>query len=58
MEARNFDGPQKEKGNKLLDDYIISKASLVGKITVIGDFQVAFRLCFKVSPSAKPFIWK
>ena len=21
----------------------------------IGDFRVAFRLCFKVSPSAKPF---
>ena len=24
----------------------------------IGDFRVSFRLCFKVSPSAKPFIWK
>ena len=24
----------------------------------IGDFRVAFRLCFKASPSAKPFIWK
>ena len=24
----------------------------------IGDFRVAFRLCFKVSPSVKPFIWK
>ena len=24
----------------------------------IGDFQVAFCLCFKASPSAKPFIWK
>ena len=23
-----------------------------------GDFRVAFRLCFKASPSAKPFIWK
>ena len=26
--------------------------------TEIGDFRVAFRLCFKASPSAKPFIWK
>ena len=24
----------------------------------IGDFRVAFRLCFKASPSAKPFTWK
>ena len=24
----------------------------------IGDFRVAFRLCFKASPSAKPFVWK
>ena len=24
----------------------------------IGDFRVAFCLCFKVSPCAKPFIWK
>ena len=24
---------------------------------VLGDFQVAFRLCFKASPSAKPFIY-
>ena len=24
----------------------------------IGDFWVAFRLCFKASPSANPFIWK
>ena len=24
----------------------------------IGDFRVAFRLCFKASPSKKPFIWK
>ena len=24
----------------------------------ISDFQVAFRLCFKASPGAKPFIWK
>ena len=24
----------------------------------IGDFRVAFRLCFKASPSTKPFIWK
>ena len=24
----------------------------------LGDFQVAFRLCFKASPSAKPFLWK
>ena len=23
-----------------------------------GNFRVSFRLCFKVSPSAKPFIWK
>ena len=27
-------------------------------IYTIGDFRVAFRLCFKASPSAKPFIWK
>ena len=25
---------------------------------VIGDFRVAFCLCFKASPSVKPFIWK
>ena len=25
---------------------------------IIGDFQVAFHLCFKASPSVKPFIWK
>ena len=24
----------------------------------IGGFRVAFRLCFKASPSAKAFIWK
>ena len=24
----------------------------------IGDFRVAFHLCFKASPSAKPFMWK
>ena len=24
----------------------------------IGNFRVAFCLCFKVSPSVKPFIWK
>ena len=24
----------------------------------IGDFWVTFRLCFKASPGAKPFIWK
>ena len=24
----------------------------------IGDFRVTFRLCFKASPGAKPFIWK
>ena len=24
----------------------------------LGDFRVAFRLCLKVSPSTKPFIWK
>ena len=23
-----------------------------------GNFQVAFRLCFKASPSVKPLIWK
>ena len=27
-------------------------------VKAIGNFQVAFRLCFKASPSAKPFIWK
>ena len=25
---------------------------------IIGDFRVAFRLCFKASPCEKPFIWK
>ena len=25
---------------------------------LIGDFWVAFSLCFKASPSAKPFMWK
>ena len=25
---------------------------------LMGDFRVAFCLCFKASPSAKPFIWK
>ena len=28
------------------------------KCYTIGDLWVAFRLCFKASPSAKPFIWK
>ena len=28
------------------------------KCVLIGDVRVAFRLCFKASPSAKPFIWK
>ena len=28
------------------------------KAMTIGDFRVAFRLRFKTSPSAKPFIWK
>ena len=27
-------------------------------LQTIGDFRVAFRLCFKASPSVKPFIWK
>ena len=26
--------------------------------TAIGGFRVAFRLCFKASPSAKPLLWK
>ena len=39
------------------------KAILVEEIRVfqasyLGDFRVAFPLCFKASPSAKPFIWK
>ena len=25
---------------------------------LIAHYRVAFRLCFKASPSAKPFIWK
>ena len=28
------------------------------QLKVIGNFRVAFCLCFKASPSAKPFIWK
>ena len=28
------------------------------KFEIIGDFRVAFCLCFKASPSVKPFIWK
>ena len=28
------------------------------KTTTIGDLRVAFRFCFKASPSAKSFIWK
>ena len=27
-------------------------------VYLLGDFRVAFRLCFKASPSAKPLIWK
>ena len=37
--------------------FFVSNYSLVWHI-LIGDFRVVFRLCFKVSPSAKPFIWK
>ena len=33
-------------------------ATCIRKIHALGDFRVAFRLCFKASPSAKPFIWK
>ena len=33
-----------------------SKLKLQKNIYLIGDFRVAFLLCFKVSPSAKPFI--
>ena len=28
------------------------------RASLIGDFRVAFRLCFKARPSAKSFIWK
>ena len=28
------------------------------RLVLIGDFRVAFHLCFKASPSVKPFIWK
>ena len=28
------------------------------KVTRIDHFRVAFRLCFKARPSAKPFMWK
>ena len=34
------------------------RGSYPWEFTPIGDFRVAFRLCFKASPSAKPFIWK
>ena len=27
-------------------------------VITIGDLRVVFRLCFKASPNAKPFIWK
>ena len=30
----------------------------VGLNSAAGHFRAAFRLCFKASPSAKPFIWK
>ena len=45
--------------NKLTDVSGVSPSSeqLVANLR-IGDFRVAFRLCFKASPSAKPFIWK
>ena len=33
-----------------------SKLKLQKNIDLIGDFRVAFLLCFEVSPSAKPFI--
>ena len=36
---------------------IIFRNTLVN-LFVIGDFRVAFHLCFKASPSAKPFIIK
>ena len=37
---------------------ILPYLSVLFVLLVIGDFRVAFRLCFKASPSAKPFIWK
>ena len=35
-------------------DYLMQ----IAFVLIIGDVRVAFRLCFKASPSAKPFIWK
>ena len=60
----NFD---EESVPRALDDFVwlhgaIGKSykikSTRNASSKIDDFRVAFRLCFKVSPSAKPFIWK
>ena len=34
------------------------ETSRIGGQNSIGDFRVAFHLCFKANPSAKPYIWK
>ena len=36
----------------------IADCCYVTLFNLIGNFRVAFRLCFKANPSAKPFIWK
>ena len=52
-----------------LEMTIVTGVNLIKKLQVyslaivkcamsIGDFRVAFHLCFKASPSVKPFIWK
>ena len=43
------------------DDWIRHNRDVMTSFTrgsEVGDFRVAFRLSFKASPGAKPFIWK
>ena len=41
--------------NRSIDIIFATKRS---RSSTVGDFRVAFQLCFKASPGAKPFIWE
>ena len=43
---------------KRKQELVMRLAAMLISSPPIGDFRVVFRLCFKASPSAKPFIWK